>query len=60
VASWPVLLHSSIDPRHDLTAQAAASGSLALRAGLAWAAIGLPLACGYAVYVVRVFRRPGA
>jgi cytochrome d ubiquinol oxidase subunit II len=60
VASWPVLLHSSIDPRHDLTAQAAASGSLALRAGLAWAAVGLPLACAYLVYVARVFRRPGA
>ena len=58
-ASWPVLLHSSIDPRHDLTAHAAASGSLALRAGLAWAAVGLPLACAYLVYVVRVFRRPG-
>jgi cytochrome d ubiquinol oxidase subunit II len=59
-ANWPVLLHSSIDPRFDLTAQSAASGSLALRAGLAWAAVGLPLACAYAFYVARVFRRRGA
>jgi len=57
-ASWPVLLHSTVSPRFDLTAQAAAAQGYALRTALAWAIIGLPLACGYFVYVARTFRGP--
>ncbi len=55
-ASWPVLLHSTLSPKFDLTAHAAASGGYALRAATLWAAIGLPLACAYFVYVARTFR----
>ena len=57
-ASWPVLLHSTVSPRFDLTAQAAASQAYALRTALTWALIGLPLACAYFVYVARTFRGP--
>ena len=57
-ASWPVLLHSTVSPRFDLTAQAAASQADALRTALTWALIGLPLACAYFVYVARTFRGP--
>ncbi len=60
VASWPVLLPSTVDSRYDLTAQAASSGSYALSTALRWAALGLPLACAYAVVVARAFRRPPA
>lgn len=56
-ASWPALLHSSLDPRFDLTANDAAAQGYALRTGLTWAAIGLPLACSYFVYVARVLAR---
>ena len=59
-ASWPVLLHSTVDARFDLTAGKAAAQGHALRTGLAWAAVGLPLACAYLFYVVRTFRRPAA
>jgi cytochrome bd ubiquinol oxidase subunit II len=57
-ASWPVLLHSTVHPRFDLTASAAASGAYALRTALIWAAIGLPLACAYFVHLARTFRGP--
>jgi cytochrome bd ubiquinol oxidase subunit II len=57
-ASWPVLLHSTVSPRFDLTAHAAAAGGYALGAATVWAAIGLPLACAYFVYVARTFRGP--
>jgi len=57
-ASWPVLLHSTVSPRFDLTAQAAASQGYALRTALTWTLIGLPLACAYFVYLARTFRGP--
>jgi cytochrome d ubiquinol oxidase subunit II len=57
-ASWPVLLHSTIDARYDLTASRAAAQGYALRTGLGWALLGLPLAVAYAVHVARTFRRP--
>ncbi len=57
-ASWPVLLHSTVSPRFDLTAQAAGAGAYALGAATVWAAIGLPLACAYFVYLARTFRGP--
>ncbi len=57
-ASWPVLLHSSVSPEFDLTAHAAGAGGYALHAATVWAAVGLPLACAYFVYLARTFRGP--
>jgi cytochrome bd ubiquinol oxidase subunit II len=57
-ASWPVLLHSTVGAGFDLTAQSAGAGSYALHAASIWAAIGLPLACAYFVYLARIFRGP--
>ncbi len=56
-ASWPVLLHSTLDARHDLTASAAAAQGYALRTGLTWPLVGLPLAVAYTLHVARTFRR---
>ncbi|MGO9831585.1 MAG: cytochrome d ubiquinol oxidase subunit II [Myxococcaceae bacterium] len=57
-ASWPVLLHSSVSPRFDVTAHTAAAGAYALGVATVWAAFGLPLACAYFVYLARTFRGP--
>ena len=57
-ASWPVLLHSTVSPRFDLTAHTAGAGAYALGAASVWAAFGLPLACAYFVYLARTFRGP--
>lgn len=54
---FPVLLPSTIDPRYDLVAFAAAPGEHGLRVGLGWWGIGIPLAAFYMVYLYRSLRR---
>jgi cytochrome bd ubiquinol oxidase subunit II len=55
-ARWPVLLRSTIAPGLSLDAHAAATSSHGLRVAMCWAAIGLPLACAYFVFLARAFR----
>ena len=55
-ARWPVLLRSSVDPAFSLDAFTAATTSHGLRVALGWAVLGLPLACGYFVFLGRLFR----
>jgi len=55
-ARWPVLLRSTVDPTLSLDAFRAATADHGLRVALAWTAIGLPLACGYFVFIARMFR----
>jgi cytochrome d ubiquinol oxidase subunit II len=55
-ASWPFLLRSTVSPAYDVTAFSAGAQGYALRVALVWASIGLPLACGYFVYLARTFR----
>ena len=55
-ARWPVLLRSSLDPSLSLDAFAAATTEHGLRVALAWTLVGLPLACGYFVFLGRLFR----
>jgi cytochrome d ubiquinol oxidase subunit II len=55
-ARWPVMLRSTISPALSLDAHAAATPEHGLRVGLAWALIGLPLACAYFVFLARMFR----
>ncbi|MGZ3445809.1 MAG: cytochrome d ubiquinol oxidase subunit II [Myxococcaceae bacterium] len=55
-ARWPVLLRSSVHPRLSLDAFAAATTNHGLRVALGWAVLGLPLACGYFVFLGRLFR----
>ena len=54
--SYPVWLRSTLDRAHDLTSTNTASGSYALRAGLAWFVVGVSLAAAYFVFVFRIFR----
>ncbi len=51
-----MLLRSSVHPRLSLDAFAAATTNHGLRVALAWAVLGLPLACGYFVFLGRLFR----
>ena len=55
-ARWPVLLRSNLSPSFSLDAFAAATSNHGLRVALTWAAIGLPLACGYFIFLMRAFR----
>jgi cytochrome d ubiquinol oxidase subunit II len=55
-ARWPVLLRSNLDPAFSLDAFAAATTHHGLRVALTWMLIGLPLACGYFVFLARLFR----
>ena len=55
-ARWPVLLRSSVHPSLSLDAFAAATTHHGLRVALGWALLGLPLACGYFVFLGRLFR----
>ena len=44
---WPVMLRSTLDPAWSLTALNASSSAHGLRVGLAWWAVGFPIALGY-------------
>ena len=55
-ARWPVLLRSSLGPSLSLDAFAAATTHHGLRVALTWTLVGLPLACGYFVFLARLFR----
>jgi len=55
-ARWPVLLRSTVAPGLSLDAHAAAAGEHGLRVALGWASVGLLLACGYFVFLGRLFR----
>ena len=55
-ARWPVLLRSSLGPSLSLDAFSSATTHHGLRVALTWSLIGLPLACGYFVFVARLFR----
>jgi cytochrome d ubiquinol oxidase subunit II len=54
--SYPVLLRSTIDPAHTLTATNAAAGRDGLLIGLYWFALGITLAILYFVYLFRSIR----
>ena len=55
-ARWPVLLRSNLGPSLSLDAFAAATTHHGLRVALTWTLVGLPLACGYFVFLARLFR----
>ena len=55
-ARWPVLLRSNLAPSLSLDAFAAATTHHGLRVALSWTLVGLPLACGYFIFVARAFR----
>jgi cytochrome d ubiquinol oxidase subunit II len=55
-ARWPVLLRSSLEPSLSLDAFAAATTHHGLRVALTWTLVGLPLACGYFIFLARLFR----
>jgi cytochrome d ubiquinol oxidase subunit II len=55
-ARWPVLLRSSLEPSLSLDAFAAATSHHGLRVALTWTLVGLPLACGYFIFLARLFR----
>jgi cytochrome d ubiquinol oxidase subunit II len=55
-ARWPVLLRSSLDPSLSLDAFTAATTHHGLRVALSWTLVGLPLACGYFIFLARLFR----
>ena len=55
-ARWPVLLRSSVSPSLSLDAFQAATTQHGLRIALSWTLVGLPLACGYFVFIARLFR----
>ena len=55
-ARWPVLLRSNVAPSLSLDAFAAATSQHGLRVALTWALPGLVLACGYFVFLGRLFR----
>ncbi len=53
--SYPVWLRSTLDQAYVLTSTNTASGSYALRAGLAWLVVGVSLAAAYFVLVFHIF-----
>jgi len=55
-ARWPVLLRSTVSPSFTLDAFTAATTNHGLRVALSWTLVGLPLACGYFVFLARMFR----
>jgi len=55
-ARWPVLLRSNLGPSLSLDAFGAATPHHGLRVALTWTLVGLPLACGYFVFLARLFR----
>ncbi|HET9157472.1 MAG TPA: cytochrome d ubiquinol oxidase subunit II [Myxococcaceae bacterium] len=55
-ARWPVLLRSNLGPSLSLDAFAAATPHHGLQVALTWTLVGLPLACGYFIFLARLFR----
>jgi len=55
-ARWPVLLRSNLEPSLSLDAFTAATSQHGLRVALSWTLVGLPLACGYFIFLARLFR----
>ena len=53
---FPVLLPSTVDGAYSVTAQNGAAAEHGLRIGLAWWALGMPLAISYTAYVFRTMR----
>jgi cytochrome bd ubiquinol oxidase subunit II len=53
---WPVLLRSSLGPSLSIDAFGAATTHHGLRVALSWTLVALPLACGYFVFLARLFR----
>ena len=56
VAVFPVMLRSSIDPAFSIGAFNGAAATEGLRTALCWWLAGLPFACGYFIWLFRVFR----
>jgi cytochrome d ubiquinol oxidase subunit II len=55
--AWPVMLHSTLDPAHGLTAHDAAASAHGLALAARWWPVALLLSVGYAVWVTRAFAR---
>jgi len=56
VSVFPVMLHSTFDPAHSLTAFAGAAGGPGLGIAIVWWPIALALSLSYCVYVFRQFK----
>ena len=56
VSVFPVMLHSTLDPAHSLTAYQGAVGARGLRLALIWWPVAILLSLGYGAYVFRQFR----
>jgi cytochrome d ubiquinol oxidase subunit II len=55
--AWPVMLHSTLDPAHGLTAHAAAASPYGLGLAARWWPVALVLSVGYAAWVARQHAR---
>lgn len=55
-ATWPVMLHSTIDPSYSMTAQAGAAGAYSLKVGLFWWPVAAALSLMYAWLISRRYR----
>lgn len=53
---WPVMLRSTLDPAHDLTALNSSTASHGLSAGLGWWFIGFIIVLGYFANIFRIHR----
>lgn len=56
VSVFPVMLHSTLDPAHSLTAYQGAVGARGLGLAILWWPVALALSIGYGVFVFRQFR----
>jgi cytochrome d ubiquinol oxidase subunit II len=56
VGIYPVILHSTLDPRHSLTAEAAASSRFSLGLALFWWPVAFVLAMVYFTFIARQYR----
>jgi cytochrome d ubiquinol oxidase subunit II len=52
---FPVMLHSTLSPKHAMTAYDGAAGRVGLTIGLLWWPIAFALAMAYFVFVLRTF-----
>jgi cytochrome d ubiquinol oxidase subunit II len=55
-STFPVMLHSTLDPQYSITAHAAAVGGPGLGIASLWWPVAMALSIGYGVYVFRQFR----